>query len=55
MAKKYTHVMSINLAITTNSEERPSNEEVQKALDEFLKENKEALSEGLEWVDTEEE
>lgn len=50
--KKYEHIMSINLVIKSNSEERPSKEEILKELNEFLKEDPNL--ESVEWVDTEE-
>lgn len=51
--KKYEHIMSINLVVKTNSQDRPSQEEIKAALDNFLKDDPKL--EHVEWVDTEEE
>lgn len=44
--------MSINLLITTETEDRPTKEEIQKELNKFLKDDPNL--EDVEWVDTEE-
>ena len=53
MAKtKFTHIMSINLAIESDSEERPSKSQIEEALKKVRDEDPDF--EHVEWVDTEE-
>lgn len=50
---KYTHIISINLLVKTDSEARPSDSEIKDALDKFILENSTDLTGATEWVDTE--
>lgn len=52
MSKKYEHVMSVNIVVKTDSEERPTTAQIKEALDKALAEDPELAH--VEWAGTEE-
>lgn len=50
--KKYTHTISINLLIKTDSEDRPTKEQIAEALKSY--QDKDPIYEHVEWYEHEE-